>query len=428
MPVKKSKSEFWVKGLRQQLKLTPQVGSSYRISQQSGKCKLDVRYKDNSRSYATLPVDWLPSNARKIEEAVIAIAQLIAAGKTLKQAVDTLYRTNQDAPEPIEEGSIVDLVLSFDAYGEAKIDEKLIKQTTWDSFYKKIRNKLEYVLKNNEVNNADTLLKLISKVRMPNSKLENTAGTRTRQTVVGSICSWLEAATELEEHEEGYLNPKFWTPPKRGSKQKKRLMSHKPKKVPPVPIYDEEFLQLLEELKKKRERKAADRYIYLVQLINVYGIRAHEAPYLYVQTINNNKTVFCGSSKRTELGNSPDDRELYGLHPHWEKEFNLIKKIENKTPLPPVGDQGLGDALGKYLAKVDYWNNLRKTRNLVPYSMRHGFAWRMHQDPRYSKKISSRMGAALMGHDHSIHLDTYGKWTPQGSMRTTLNETLNIDD
>ena len=38
------------------------------------------------------------------------------------------------------------------------------------------------------------------------------------------------------------------------------------------------------------------------------------------------------------------------------------------------------------------------------------------------------MGAALMGHDHSIHLDTYGKWTPQGSMRTTLNETLNIDD
>ena len=60
MPTKNATTEFWVKGLRQQLKLTEKVGSSYRISQQSGKCKLDVRYKDNSRSYATLPIDWLP--------------------------------------------------------------------------------------------------------------------------------------------------------------------------------------------------------------------------------------------------------------------------------------------------------------------------------------------------------------------------------
>ena len=103
---------------------------------------------------------------------------------------------------------------------------------------------------------------------------------------------------------------------------------------------------------------------------------------------------------------------------------NLINKIENNYPLPPKGDQGLGDALGKYLAKVDYWKHLRKTRNLVPYSMRHGFAYRMHQDARYRNKISSREGAALMGHDHSIHLDTYGKWTPQGSMRSNLDEKL----
>ena len=32
-------------------------------------------------------------------------------------------------------------------------------------------------------------------------------------------------------------------------------------------------------------------------------------------------------------------------------------------------------------------------------------------------------GAALMGHDHSIHLDTW-KWTPQGSMRSNLDEKL----
>ena len=424
MPTSKPNSDFWISGLRQQLKLTSGVGSSYRISQQSGKCKLDVVYSDNSRKTAITPIEWKQENARVIENSVIKIAQFIAAGKTLKEAVAITFGANSEAPEPTEDTTIVDLVLSYDAYGEAKIEDGLIKRSTWDTFYKKIRNKLDYVLKNNEINNADTLLKTISKVRMPNSKLEKTAGTRTRQTTVSTICSWLEFATELQPNEEGYLNPKFWEPPKRGSKQKKRLMAYKKKKDPAVPIYDDEFLQLLEELNKKRERKAAERYIYLIQLMNVYGIRAHEGPHLYVQTINNKKAVFCDSNKTTELGESPDNRELYGLHPHWEKEFDLINKIENNYPLPPTGDQGLGDALGKYLAKVDYWKHLRKTRNLVPYSMRHGFAWRMHQDARYRNKISSRMGAALMGHDHSIHLDTYGKWTPQGSMRSNLDNLL----
>ena len=66
------------------------------------------------------------------------------------------------------------MVLSHDAYGEAKFEDGFIKQSTWDTFYKKIRNRLDYVLKNNKINNADTLLKSISKVKMPNSKLEKT--------------------------------------------------------------------------------------------------------------------------------------------------------------------------------------------------------------------------------------------------------------
>ena len=425
MPTKNATTEFWVKGLRQQLKLTEKVGSSYRISQQSGKCKLDVRYKDNSRSYATLPIDWLPANARRIEETVIAIAQYVAAGKTLKQAVQILFGGNQVAPEPTEDASIVDLVKSFDVIGEEKITDNKIKQSTWDGFYKKIRNKLIYVLSNNEVNNAKTLLKLLATVEMPNSKPNLHKGTRTRQQVIGAVSTWLEYATEKEEFEEGYLNPKFWTPPKAGSKAKKALMGHHSKKRKAIPIYDEEFIKLIDELKNQREKKAADRYIYLIQLCNVFGIRPHEANHLRVETINNKKSVFCGISKRTGGGSSPEDRELYALHQYWEKEFELIEKLENNYSVPPVGDQGLGDALGKYLAKVDYWNHLRETRGLTPYSMRHGYAYRMHQDARYSSKISTRMGAALMGHSHSIHLDTYGMWTPQGSMRNTLDNLLN---
>ena len=70
MPTSKPNSDFWISGLRQQLKLTSGVGSSYRISQQSGKCKLDVVYSDNSRKTAITPIEWKQENARVIENAV----------------------------------------------------------------------------------------------------------------------------------------------------------------------------------------------------------------------------------------------------------------------------------------------------------------------------------------------------------------------
>ena len=100
MPTSKPNSDFWISGLRQQLKLTSGVGSSYRISQQSGKCKLDVVYSDNSRKTAITPIEWKQENARVIENSVIKIAQFIAAGKTLKEAVALTFRANSEAPEP----------------------------------------------------------------------------------------------------------------------------------------------------------------------------------------------------------------------------------------------------------------------------------------------------------------------------------------
>ena len=130
MPTSKPKTDFWISGLRQQLKLTAGVGSAYRISQQSGKCKLDIQYSDKSRKTAITPIEWKQENARLIEDSVIKIAQFIAAGKTLKEAVTRTFGANSEAPQPTEDASIVDLVLSYDAYGEAKIDDGLIKQST----------------------------------------------------------------------------------------------------------------------------------------------------------------------------------------------------------------------------------------------------------------------------------------------------------
>ncbi len=67
-----------------------------------------------------------------------------AAWKTLKQAVTISFGSNSESPKPSEDTTIFDLFLSYNAYGKANIEGELIKQSNWDTFYKKIKNKLDY--------------------------------------------------------------------------------------------------------------------------------------------------------------------------------------------------------------------------------------------------------------------------------------------
>ena len=67
---------------------------------------MDVVYSDNSRKTAITPIEWKQENARIIENSVIKIAQFIAAGKTLKEAVAITFGANSEAPEPTEDTTI----------------------------------------------------------------------------------------------------------------------------------------------------------------------------------------------------------------------------------------------------------------------------------------------------------------------------------
>ena len=65
MPSRKH-ADDWVVALRDQLKLS--VGSAYRVGEQRGKTKLDVRFQNGTRQYQTLDIAWLPANSRKIQD------------------------------------------------------------------------------------------------------------------------------------------------------------------------------------------------------------------------------------------------------------------------------------------------------------------------------------------------------------------------
>ena len=67
MPSRKH-ADSWILALRDQLKLS--VGSAYRVGEQRGKTKLDVRFQNGTRQHQTLDIAWLPANYRKIQESV----------------------------------------------------------------------------------------------------------------------------------------------------------------------------------------------------------------------------------------------------------------------------------------------------------------------------------------------------------------------
>ena len=88
----------WEVGLRNQLRNT--VGSAYRIGEQRGKAKLDVRFSDGTRKTKSLGIPWLQASAGGIQKAVEAIAEGVAVGQTLEEALEAHQGQQKQEPLP----------------------------------------------------------------------------------------------------------------------------------------------------------------------------------------------------------------------------------------------------------------------------------------------------------------------------------------
>jgi len=131
MPSRKH-ADSWILALRDQLKLS--VGSAYRVGEQRGKTKLDVRFQNGTRQYQTLDIAWLPANSRKIQESVEKIAGLVTGGRNVKEAYEALFGASIAVPEANESASAL-LIQVWDLFGAYKIRKNLIKDSTWSKDY-----------------------------------------------------------------------------------------------------------------------------------------------------------------------------------------------------------------------------------------------------------------------------------------------------
>ena len=398
------------------------IGPAWCITEQSGKVKITVRFSDKTKSYASIPIPWLPARSRDIEDAVIKIANLVQGGRTLKEAVDAIYGTNKKIPIAVQAPSSELLKNCWEEYGRARVENKKFKQSTWDKDYIPSFKRIEPVL--DQCIDVDTLLSFAG------DNLE--AGCRSREIAVQTLARWLRWAVSKK-----YLDAGRWEPPAEKSKAIKEFIGEKigPRKEG-VPLYDDEILKIIAYI-ESIGTAASQRWAYVVKLIATFGLRPHEVQYLSVKEIRGVKNVYCSYQKRSGSGIT-DSRECFGLHPDWEKEWNLVELIETQEIPFPKFTGGVGESLRKYLLKKrtnpshlakNAWNEIVKKRkkkgeDVTPYSFRHGWAWRVHTDQRYCNKINTRVAASLMGHSHQTHLEYYGRWVPTGSIRSSLNELL----
>ena len=78
-----------------------------------------------------------------------------------------------------------------------------------------------------------------------------------------------------------------------------------------------------------------------------------------------------------------------------------------------------GDYFRQYLDRHPYWISLQaETEGLIPYSLRHGYAWRGAK--YYDRSIPIRDLAALMGHTVKTHMKHYGKWTDEEGLMASV--------
>lgn len=387
----RTKNPDWVQALRTLLRR--EIGPAWRVMEQRGKAKLDIRLEDGSRSYATLALPWEPASARAIQEAVERIAALVGQGQTLKAALASLNLSqNRAAPVAAKNKNSEILLAAWKSFGHYKVEMTgQIKPETWDKVYGRTEKRLKEVIDSPD---AKTLLERAGTIWEP--------GSRGRQIALQHISSMLRWAID-----EGKLPAGLWMPP---TKIKVLVGQRIQKAELRTPLTDEQILRLIGSLKVDsnniRDREAAHRWRFAFQLMATYGLRPIEIHYLRIEN-KGKQRLWCDYQKRSG-GGTTKPRTLRALHPEWEDNWRLLERIKAEELLPPSGG-GVADAARRYLARQPAWTAMAET-GCTPYSFRHGWALRCHtQYPL----ISTRIAAEVMGHSPAVHSEVYGSWTDE---------------
>lgn len=430
-----SNSENWVQSLRKKIK--DSIGTNWQIKPFEGKTKLRIRLENGRRIETVIGIEWSKSKAEDILQTLEKIHHLtIKKEVPLEEAIVQVKKIQTKALRIAATPAPKLLLHAWGKYENHKVNiTKDITQSSWNQEYggksnhgilpprKKDQGKTYLHLKQVKANNADELLQRIAE------KYEY--GTKNRYIRVQHISAFLKWATSKQS---GFLLPeKEWTPPLKNKLKNYIGRELSPEKIQTaaqaIAIEDTDLLQLINSLpidvdkdqKKHRLRDRAMEWDLALKLSIVYGLRPCEVSHEYLEVKKNEKEfLWCSYSKKVG-SHKTKPRRLSPLHPKWEKEWHLIKRIKNKAPLPRMKISA-ADAFKNYLRFNEVWKRIKCQHGVLPYSFRHSYSKRAH----LIYKMSTSQVAAIMGHSVKEHVSTYEPWINISTMR--ISNKQSIDD
>ena len=410
----------WVESLR--IVLRESVGPSYSVMEQAGKARLQVRFRNGNRKTTTLDYEWQKANSRKITEEVEEIARLLNGGRSWDEVVAVIKRKTSTAPIPADEPQPDLLLRAFDIWSVDYMykQTRKIEKSTLDGQYAKARKRLTEV--SNAANAHDLLIKA-GQCWEP--------GIRVRQQVIRTLAKFLRWG--VSQDSDYILDSTKWEPKPKGNLSEyigeKSFQTRVKSVEPTVALEDDEILGIINSLpvdsKHPRDRRSAKQWQFALQLMSTFGLRPGEIYFLEVRIVKGQYQVWCNYQKKndTSLGKP---RRVHALPPEWQKEWNLIDRIQNMTEddLPVKSSANVGEACRKYLSGKPVWKAIKENTAIIPYRFRHGWRLRSHLDFGLSDTVSAK----AMGHTVAVHNQIYAQYTTESLMDEAIEKGIKYRD
>jgi integrase len=372
--------------------LRGQCGEGWSVRDIRGRIQLSIRFEDGQRTTVVLDLPWAGTSQAKLLQLADQIKPLVAGGKNAAEAYALIGR----GEETTTPAGATNWALVADLFREHKLSTgQLAKEHTWDNNWRlRIHRAVELLTSKPTPTGGANLLQALVRKHFPSGK---GAGGTDRRLQVQYVSAFLRWAVDQQGVDPRWLPPADLKPLV-GVKQKGQILT--------TFIRDDQICRLLEGILSLQWRTA-------VGLVACFGLRPGELGYIRP----NGDELFCSFQKRTarKPGGTPA-RSIIGLDPAGLEGLsaNLLAVLaEQGSKALPSGCRGdrAGEALYQYLRRNPTWQALvletaempisGSTGNeLVPYSLRHAYAYRASEEAGWSDKVAAlQMGHSLLTHN-----------------------------
>lgn len=404
-----AKAQLWLTNLRQAIK--GDYGAGWILKDQYDRFKIGRAELGNARNgktqFISTDLPFARGSHRKVLNLIGEIAdRMQGQNLSLREA----YALVADAPADAATGSINWLVLS-QRYEHHRVNGGYVSQRNYDANESyRIKRALDLITSERGApQNGRELMRLYARRHLR----EVPAGGQGRKRNLLDIARFLNFAVSKCGADQCWL-------PLTGEDLRDLVGVRLEAREDTPPIKPEQLSCLLESLHDNPELRLA------VALVGLFGLRPAELmelevrdDQLYVGDVKRNRnSATKPKGKRLSLPLDLKDLPEEGTRVIAQYKSGLVKL---PTSIRNAKDyKACGHAFRQYLDRHPYWQTLQKqVKGLVPYSLRHGFAWRGAK--YYERSIPMRDLAALMGHDVKTHMRHYGKWTDDEGLIATVH-------